>query len=128
MRLLLDTHALLWFVIADPKLSARAEAVISDAQNEIFISPASYWEIAIKVSIGKYALSMPFENFLTQAIDGNQFESISIQPQHAVQVALLPFHHRDPFDRLLIAQAMVENLDLVSADSQFDAYSISRIW
>lgn len=128
MRLLLDTHAFLWFVTNDPRLSVGAKATIVDASNQILISPASYWEIAIKVSIGKYPLSVPFETFITHGIDDNDFAILAIEPKHAAALINLPFHHRDPFDRLMIAQAQVEQIPIVSRDSQFDAYSITRIW
>src|SRR5438874_10812884 len=105
MRLLLDTHALLWFVLGDPQLSARARALIEDPANEKLVSPASYWELAVKISVGKYALNEPFEDFLRRGILGNGFGVLAIEFQHAAKVATLPFHHRDPFDRLLVAQA-----------------------
>ncbi len=128
MRVLLDTHAFLWFITDDPKLSAKGRATIADPDHEILISPASYWEIAIKVRLGKYPLSVPFETFISQGIDANDFEILPIEPKHAAALTTLPFHHRDPFDRLLIAQALVEQMPLLSADSAFDAYPITRIW
>lgn len=99
-----------------------------DASNQILVSPARYWEIAIKVSIGKYPLSVPFETFITHGIDDNDFAILAIEPKHAAALINLPFHHRDPFDRLMIAQAQVEQIPVVSRDSQIDAYSITRIW
>jgi PIN domain nuclease of toxin-antitoxin system len=128
VTVLLDTHAFLWFITDDPKLSATGKATIADPANDILISPASYWEVAIKVSLGKYPLSVPFETLITQGIADNEFEILPIEPRHAAAVSSLPFHHRDPFDRLLIAQALVEQVPLVSADSTFDAYPINRLW
>ena len=117
MRILLDTHAFLWFVLGDSQLSRGALAFISDPGNEKLVSPASCWEIAIKISIGKYALNEPFEAFLQRGIEGNGFTVLPIEPRHVAALTSLPFHHRDPFDRLLVAQAMVEQLPLVSGDA-----------
>ncbi len=130
MRLLLDTHAFLWFITNDPQLSATAHGLISDPQNDVLISPASYWEVAIKVSIGKYPLAVPFEVFIAEGIDGNDFEILPLEVRHAAALATLPFpkNHRDPFDRLIVAQAMAEGIALVSVDPKLDAYPIQRLW
>jgi PIN domain nuclease of toxin-antitoxin system len=128
VRLLLDTHSFLWFVLADAQLSAAARAAISDPANEVFISPATYWEIAIKVRTGKYALAGSYLNFVQHNIDANDFDILPIEVKHTAVVAVLPFHHRDPFDRLLIAQALVEDLTLVSNESLFDSYGVKRLW
>jgi PIN domain nuclease of toxin-antitoxin system len=127
-RLLLDTHALLWYVLNDPQLSATARALIDDPAQDVLVSPASYWEIAIKLSIGKYTLAVPYEDFMRQAIDGNDFEILPIEPRHTAALVTMPYHHRDPFDRLLIAQALVENLPIVSIDTAFDPYGVTRLW
>ena len=127
MKLLLDTHALLWFATNDAQLSRTADSVISDAQNKVFVSPVSYWELAIKVSIGKYPLSVPFETLMTNAIDGNQFQILPIEPKHVAEICSLPHYHRDPFDRLIIAQAIVEQMTVVSSDKEFRAYPITRL-
>jgi len=126
--MLLDTHAFLWFITDDKKLSSTAKASIADAVNVILVSPASYWEIAIKISIGKYPLTVPFETFITQGIEGNEFDILPIKPNHTAMLTTLPFHHRDPFDRLVIAQALVEQIPIVSADVDFEAYPVTRIW
>jgi PIN domain nuclease of toxin-antitoxin system len=128
VRLLLDTHAFLWFITADPLLSTAAKALIADPDNEVLVSPASYWEIAIKVSIGKYPLSVPYETFITKGIDGNGFKVLPIEPKHTAMLTAMPFHHRDPFDRLLVAQAQAEKIPLVSADAILDQYGITRLW
>ncbi len=128
MRLLLDTHAFLWFVLSDAQLSAAARTAISDPNNEVCVSPATSWEIAIKVSLGKYTLTVPFEDFIRHGIEDNDFEILPIEIRHAARVAALPFHHKDPFDRLLIAQALVDNLTLVSNEALFDAYGVKRLW
>ena len=131
MKLLLDTHAVLWFYLDDPQLSAAAKAAIMDPANEKWVSPASYWEVAIKISIGKYAIAQPFEDFWRNAIDMNAFQILHILPRHAAAVAALaylPNGHRDPFDRLIVAQALVEGMSVVSADPKLDAYGVNRIW
>ena len=128
MRLLLDTHAFLWFITDDPKLIAVARALIADTDNEILISPASYREIAIKIRIGKYPLSAPYETFITQGIDGNGFKVLPIEPRHTAVLTTMPFHHRDPFDRLIVAQAVVERVPIVSIDAVLDAYGVQRLW
>ena len=128
MRLLLDTHAFLWFVRNDSKLSDPARAALAAAENEIMLSPANYWELAIKVQLGKYQLNVPFDEFVAQAIERYDLTILPIKPTHAAVVSGLPNHHRDPFDRLIIAQAMVEQVAVVSADRAFDAYSVGRLW
>lgn len=128
MKLLLDTHTLLWFVLGDASLSVPARQLIEDAANSKLVSPATYWELAIKISIGKYALHEPYETFMDRAIRQNSFLILPVEPRHTAALINLPFHHRDPFDRLMVAQAMVENLILVSADAVLDAYPIQRLW
>lgn len=128
MRLLLDSHAFLWFVLDDPRLGASALGLIGDVRNEILISPATFWEIAIKISLGKYTLRGPFGAFMQDQIAQNGFAILPIGVAHAARVASLPSHHRDPFDRLLIAQAMAEEIPILSADPALDAYAVTRIW
>jgi PIN domain nuclease of toxin-antitoxin system len=128
MKLLLDTHTFLWFIMGNPNLSANARALIEDQANEKYVSVASLWETAIKVSIGKLTLSAPFDTLLPQQLSVNGFELLNLEVTHAAMLINLPFHHRDPFDRLLIAQSMVEQMQIVSIDSTFDAYQIQRLW
>ena len=128
MRLLLDTHAFLWFVLDDPQLSQTARSLISDAGNHAEISPAVYWELAIKVGLGKYSLSEPIAEFMEREILTNRFEILPIEPRHVGPLTSLAFHHRDPFDRLLVAQAMIEGIPIVSADEALDAYPVVRLW
>jgi PIN domain nuclease of toxin-antitoxin system len=128
MRLLLDTHSFLWFVTDDPQLSANAQALVADPTNEIVVSPASYWEVAIKVSIGKYPLDLPFGQFFTQGIEGNDFSILPVEIRHAEVLASLPMHHKDPFDRMIISQAIAEQIPVVSVDSTFDSYGVTRLW
>ena len=127
MKLLLDTHTFLWFINDNPRLSARAKALLeSDA--DMLLSIASLWEIAIKSSIGKLALAQPYHIFLPQQLTDNDIEILPISLAHLNVVATLPFHHRDPFDRLLIAQTIAEQLPIISVDTMFDAYSVKRLW
>jgi len=128
MRLLLDTHAFLWFVLGDVQLSSAAKASILDETNTKLVSPASYWEIAIKIGLKKYTLHEPYETFMQRGILGNGFEILPIEPKHTAALITLPFYHRDPFDRLMIAQAMVEQIPIVSGDPVLDAYSVHRLW
>lgn len=128
MRILLDTHAFLWFALGDPQITTRARMLIEDAGNEKLVSPASYWEIAIKISVNKYTLAEPYEAFMDRGINQNGFIILPIEPRHTAALTTLPFHHRDPFDRLLVAQALVEQIPIVSSDSSFDAYAVQRLW
>ncbi|MEW6210972.1 MAG: type II toxin-antitoxin system VapC family toxin [Acidobacteriota bacterium] len=128
MNLLLDTHTILWFFWDDPQLSDPAKDVITDPANRKLVSAVSYWEIAIKVSFKKLDLGEPFRSFMTREIARNCFEILPISLNHAAVVSDMAFHHRDPFDRLLIAQAIWENIPIVSAYTAFDAYPITRIW
>jgi PIN domain nuclease of toxin-antitoxin system len=128
MKLLLDTHTFLWFIMGNLNLSANARALIENQTNEKYISVASLWEIAIKVSIGKLSLSAPFATLIPEQLSVNGFELLNLETTHAAALIYLPFHHRDPFDRLLIAQAKVEQLQIVSIDSIFDAYQAIRLW
>ena len=128
MRYLLDTHALLWFISEDQKLSDRAHQLILDSNSEIFLSIASLWEIAIKVNIGKLALDKPFNQLFPDEIDSHGIEILDITIDSLVQLTALPPHHRDPFDRLIIAQALVENFPIISVDRNFDPYNVVREW
>ena len=128
MSLLLDTQALLWFLLDDPRLSGNAQDSIVANEVAIFVSPASIWEITIKISLGKYALPAPFAPFWGEQLQANDFSLLPISVFHAARVVDLPFHHRDPFDRLIIAQALVERIPMVSSDGIFDPYGVERIW
>ena len=128
MRLLLDTHTFLWFILDDPRLSPAARAMLIDPANELLLSPASYWEIAIKVSLGKYTVPGEFAEFMDAQVRENRLTILPIAIGDVAEVATLPFHHRDPFDRLLVGQALVEKVPIVSTDPAFDAYGIVRMW
>ncbi len=128
MRYLLDTHTLLWFISEDQKLSDKARRLILDSNSEIFLSIASLWEMAIKVNIGKLVLDKPFNQLFPDELDSRGIEILDITIDSLVQLTALPPHHRDPFDRLIIAQALVENLLIISVDRNFDTYGIVREW
>lgn len=128
MRLLLDSQALLWFLGGDRRLSATARQAIEDLNNERLFSVAGMWEIAIKVSLGKLQLHVPFVALFPAQLQANAIELLPIRSTHAAEVLVLPFHHRDPFDRMLVAQARVEVATVVSSDPGLDPYGIPRIW
>ncbi|MEO0376074.1 MAG: type II toxin-antitoxin system VapC family toxin [Cyanobacteria bacterium P01_A01_bin.17] len=128
MRLLLDTHAFLWFVLDSPQMSQDALQLIQNPVHDIYISPVSYWEIAIKVSLGKYEIPGSFQDWMEHQLRVNSFDSLPITVAHAAMVSTLPFHHRDPFDRLLCAQTLVEKIPIISTDDVFDLYGVERQW
>ena len=128
MRMLLDSHAVLWFILDDPRLSDRARECIVATDSSIYVSPATLWEIAIKIRLGKYQLPEPYESFVDAQLEQNGFEILPILPRHTAVLTSLPFHHRDPFDRLIVAQALRESLPLLSIDTGLDAYGVTRIW
>jgi PIN domain nuclease of toxin-antitoxin system len=126
--LLLDTHAFLWFSQDDPALGATAKVTIEDPANRKLVSLASCWEIAIKAGLGKLTLGEPSGTYIPNALARTGFELLSINLDHVTAVETLPLHHKDPFDRLLIAQARLEGVHVVSADAAFDPYGVTRIW
>jgi PIN domain nuclease of toxin-antitoxin system len=128
MTLLLDTHTFLWFCQGDSALSTRAENLLRDPTQRKLVSIASCWEIAIKAGLKKLVLGEPSHTYLSAALDRTGFEIFPITLEHATAVETLPMIHKDPFDRLLIAQAMVEHLDIVGGDTVFDAYPVTRFW
>jgi PIN domain nuclease of toxin-antitoxin system len=126
MKLLLDTHIFLWFIVGDLKLGSKARLLIEDAANEKFVSAASLWEIAVKHSLGKLNLSDDFDALFPKQLEINGFEMLPIKTTHLSKLISLPFYHRDPFDRLIAAQAISENMQIVSVDEIFDSYKIIR--
>ncbi len=128
MNLLLDTHTLLWFIAGNSSLSASARTLIEDAENDKFVSIVSIWETAIKISTGKMSLSSPFDTLFPRQLEINGFELLPVKVEHTSLVTTLPFHHRDPFDRLLIAQGIVEDFVIVTTDSEFSDYAIKLLW
>jgi PIN domain nuclease of toxin-antitoxin system len=128
VRLLVDTHAFLWFAAGDPRLTSRARRRIEDAANDRFLSVASVWEMAIKLSLGKLTLAISLDTLIEEGAVNNGFSLVDVRREHAVAVTHLPFHHRDPFDRLLVTQAMTDKMTIVSNDAELDAYPIQRLW
>ena len=128
MNVLLDTHAFLWWIDNNPKLSSRARGIISDAGNAIFLSAASGWEIAIKARLGKLTLPGALECFIADQLVVNAFSSLPIQLSHALHVYTLPAIHQDPFDRILVAQSQLEDMPILTADSQIAKYPVEVIW
>jgi PIN domain nuclease of toxin-antitoxin system len=128
MKLLLDTHTFLWLVEGSPNLSAAAQAALTDPANELYLSVASVWELAIKTGNKKLVLTEPLDQFVGKWTVTYQLALLPIDTSHALAVAGLPDHHRDPFDRILIAQAQVEGMTLVSADAKFTPYSVPILW
>ena len=127
MNLLLDTHAFVWFMDGDKKLSTKAKKEIEDSDNQIILSIASLWEMSIKISIGKLELEKPFVDVISY-VSEKGIEILSINFEHTLEVSKLEFHHKDPFDRLIISQAKIENMTIVSKDKLFDDYNVKRLW
>lgn len=128
MRALLDTHALLWWLVDSDRLPAHARTVIADGRTELFWSVASSWEIAIKTSLGRLSLPEPPRMLIPKVIREQSLRPLDVSHAHALAVAELPDHHQDPFDRLLIVQAQQEKLPIVSADEMFSRYDLERVW
>jgi PIN domain nuclease of toxin-antitoxin system len=128
MRLLLDTHTFLWWVCNDSTLSSAARTAISNERNECFLSIASCWEMAIKTSIGKLRLITTVERFIPDELANNDIKLLAVDFKHVAKVENLPFLHRDPFDRLLVAQALVEKMTFITADAIISDYGVKRIW
>ena len=128
MNLLVDTHALIWFLQDDARLGAGARAAISDGAYRSYVSDATAWETGIKSSLGKLLLPAPFAELFPGLLMNLGFEVLPIRHGHLHCMVTLPWHHRDPFDRLLIAQALVEGMTLVSCDASFPAYGVLLLW
>ena len=128
MRLLLDTHTFLWFISGDGQLSSKARELISDPENEVLLSVASLWEIVIKVGLGKLRLAGSFEEVIPSQLQSNDIEVLGIELAHLSELNHLPQHHKDPFDRLIIAQALAEGMPLLSKDDNFKEYRVQLLW
>lgn len=128
MKLLIDSHVFKWWRDEPNKLSHNAFTAISDARNDIFLSVATVWELQIKISLKKFAITNGLENAVKDEQMKNGFQILPVQLSHALFIENLPIHHKDPFDRLLISQAFVENMTLVSADSNFANYQVNLLW
>lgn len=127
MQYLLDTHAFLWFIKGDPQLSDNARKLIEDPSIERYVSIASFWEMAIKLNLGKLELDISFRDLYDQ-MDINGFCLLPITSAHTEKIVTLDLHHRDPFDRMLICQAIVDNLVIITADPQFRNYRVRQLW
>lgn len=128
MKILLDTHSFLWFINGDQNLSQNGRSIIENKISESLISVVSLWEMAIKISTGKMKLASNFHDFIPHQLEKNGIKVLSINIDHMARLIGMPFYHRDPFDRMIIAQALTEEIPIVSADESFDAYSVNRIW
>jgi PIN domain nuclease of toxin-antitoxin system len=125
---LLDTHTFIWWANNDPALSVTVRGVLASRANDIYLSAVSTWEIAIKVAIGKLTLAQPVSSFVTAQVAQYQFQPLAITLDHTYQVESLPLHHNDPFDRLLIAQGLMENLVILTRDAEFPQYGVQTLW
>ncbi len=128
MRVLLDTHCWLWVHAQPERFSLAARAVIEDTGNQLFFSAASAWEIAIKYALGKLPLPVPPAEYVPSRMERGDTAALPVEHEHALRVATLPPHHRDPFDRLLVAQCQTERMRLLTKDPQFKPYDIEVIW
>jgi len=128
VRLLLDTHTLIWAVDDPSKLSGPATTALQDPANELLLSAATVWELAIKIGQKKLTLSLPYREWMDRAIADLELTLLSITVEYADKQAGLPSHHKDPFDRMIIAQALVDGVPVVCADPAFDVYGVTRIW
>ena len=128
MRLLLDTHTFLWLVTDNPKLSAQAKAIFLDPGNELLVSAVAGFEVAVKYSLGKLDLAEPPRDFMKNRLRNNALDEFPVHLRHTYRLSHLPSHHRDPFDRLLVAQALEEDIPLLSSDTALDAYGVERVW
>ena len=128
MDILLDTQVLLWSISGDRQLSEQGRSVFLEPKNNLYFSMAGYWEIAIKVSIGKLELDNQWPGIIDKEMRSNFIKFIPVTQKHCNLLSKLPFHHRDPFDRMLIAQAKTEQMTLLSADRQLEKYGVEIIW
>ena len=128
MKYLLDTHTFLWIIDDSENLTDKVRKIYLDGANEIYLSVASIWEMAIKISLNKLSIRGQLEKFIDRHAIENNIRLLSIQPHHIFPIEKLPFHHRDPFDRLLLSQCIQEKMYLLSKDEEFDKYGIHRIW
>jgi PIN domain nuclease of toxin-antitoxin system len=127
MRVLLDTHVFLWLASNDPRVKNRWIEIVEDDSNAVHLSIASLWEIVIKTSMEKLKLPTSFENLIDFHINKYNIVLLPVLPNHLIALQYLPHHHRDPFDRLIIAQSIAEDLPIMTADSKFDLYDLKRI-
>ena len=128
MRAILDTHVFLWWVLDVPRLSVEARSILQDGANELLFSTASAYELTIKAQSGRLSLPEPPDSYVPNRLAANAFESLSIELAHALRAGSLPSIHRDPFDRMLVAQAQIEGLPILTADPAIGRYDVETIW
>jgi len=128
MKLLIDTHCWLWWLSAPDKINRRAQRLVANRDHEVFLSAASCWEMAIKVALGKLRIEEPLHLFVPSRLAAQGMQQLAVTHAHALRVALLPHHHRDPFDRMLVAQAQLEGLTILTADRQLEPYDVDTVW
>jgi len=128
MRVLLDTHAFLWWTADDPRLSRKARRIMADGRNELYLSAASGWEMAIKARLGRLQVGEDLEQFVREQMALNGIDGLPVYMNHALHAYVLPDHHGDPFDRLLVAQALVEGLPILTGDPQIARYAVETVW
>jgi PIN domain nuclease of toxin-antitoxin system len=128
LRALLDSHTLLWWILDDPSLTRRARETIADANNLMIVSAASAWELAIKFRMGKLPRAVDLVSNFSSEVDQEGFQLLPISADHGIRAGLLPGLHKDPFDRMLIAQAQAENLPVISNDRVFESHGVRRVW
>ena len=128
MKYLLDTHAFLWFVSEDNRLSSKAQSIIKNSQNEVYFSAVSAWEISIKIRLGRLTIEEDLEPFIIKQLAENNFQTLSITIFHSIHTSKLPEIHKDPFDRMIIAQSQVEDMHLISRDKNIKKYKIPVVW
>ena len=128
MRVLVDTHAMLWWLRADERLSERASAVIANGDNELLWSVASSWEVGVKLGLGKLRIDRPVHRLFAHLLGDQGLRSLPITHEHCARLSSLPHHHRDPFDRMLVVQAQTESVPILSADPKLSRYDIEILW
>jgi PIN domain nuclease of toxin-antitoxin system len=128
VRVLLDTHAFLWWISDDPRLSEKAREIIADGRNELFFSAASGWEISIKAGLGRLKVAGDLQRFIADQLSRNAIKVLPIYLSHTLHTRILPDHHRDPFDRILVSQAILEEMPLLSADPKIPHYPVEVVW
>ena len=128
MKYLLDTHAFLWFVSEDSKLSSKARSIIKNSNNEVYFSAVSAWELSIKIRLGRLTIEEDLEPFIIKQLAENNFSTLSITIFHSIYTSKLPDIHKDPFDRMIVAQAQVEDLSIISKDKNIKKYKVPVIW
>jgi len=128
MKIILDTHIFLWLITDNDRLSDKSKHAFTNSDNELFFSIASYWEICIKISIGKLKLSKNWDKIIKDELMVNSVKLLPISTEHCLQITQLPFHHRDPFDRIIISQAIIEQMHIMTINSYFSQYEVNIVW